>query len=39
MYLKKNFVHNERLANTQPTLKVTILLTLTSASGVSGLHN
>ena len=38
-YLKKHFPDNKKLTERQLTLKVTILLALTSASRAGGLHN
>ena len=38
-YLKKHFPDNKKLTDRQLTLKVTILLALTSASRAGGLHN
>ena len=38
-YLKKHFPDNKKLTDRQLTLKVTILLALTSASRTGGLHN
>ena len=38
-YLKKHFPDNKKLTDRPLTLKVTILLTLNSASPASGLHN
>ena len=38
-YLKKHFPDNKKLTDRQLTLKVTILLVLTSALRAGGLHN